>query len=292
MTQHSRKTGVSGEERIRALLELNRTINLGGKAIITLQDSLFTSNEEFNRFASAIEKHFGFARAAGLTGLATAYNATEGKNYSGWIITLEKIANVEEEALDYKSLWQELRFPRVARRVPEFRSGPKQAAQNKIGAYQDNFSIGGGLDLSFNPFTMRQAQLVAEQKKAEVEQQRLGDRIKVLLERYPKIKDIPAELLLSITPDQVNQANQDERDEFYKLQIQKFGSEERIPTDIIQDKNSYILVRKHKKTKDGEKMYYLCLAKIAKDGKTWGSYGTKYFYPKTATRALMDKKID
>lgn len=278
MTQHSRKTQHSGTERIRALLELNRTLKQWGQAIVTFQEGLFSTEEEFNRFVSAIEKHFGFTRNEKLTGLATAYNQAERENFAGWVITLQKTSCVTLQDLKFtKELWDDLRFPRVSREAPEFRTGPKQAAQTKIGAYHDTFSIGDA-SLAFTPATMRQCELVAAQQREAQEQQRLGERIKFLLETYGQIKNIPAELLLSITPDQVDEATQQERDEYYRLQIEKFGSEERIPTDIVGQSNSHILVRRSKKLKDGEKKYYLCLAKVAKDGKNWGPTGTRYFY--------------
>ncbi len=277
MTQHSRKTGHSGEERIRALLELNRTIKQGGRAILTFQEGLFPSVDEFNRFVSAIEKNFGFARCEGLSGLATAYNAVAGEKFAGWVITLEKIQAVNYNDLPIKELWTELRFPRVSREAPEYRMGPKQPAENKIGAYQDTFSIGEAT-LNFIPSTIGQCELVTEYRKEQLEQQRLGERVKELLETYHNIKDIPTELLLSITPEEIDRATQQERDEFYRLQIEKFGSEDQIPTNIVDEKNSYILVRRFKKLKDGEKKYYLCLAKIAKDGKAWAPSGSRYFY--------------
>ena len=277
MTQHSRKTGKSGEERIRALLELNRTIKQGGRAILTFQEGLFPSVDEFNRFVSAIEKNFGFARCEGLSGLATAHNDVAGEKFAGWVITLEKIQAATYNDLPLKELWIELRFPRVSREAPEYRMGPKQPAKNKIGAYQDTFSIGDAT-LNFTPSTIGQCELVTEYRKEQLEQQRLGERVKELLETYENIKDIPAELLLSITPDKIDQANQHERDKFYRILIEKFGSEENIPTNIRANKNSYILIRRCKKLSDGEKMFYLCLAKIGKEGKTWVPMGSRYFY--------------
>lgn len=123
---------------------------------------------------------------------------------------------------------------------------------------------------------MGQCEVVAGYQKHQLEQQRLGERIKVLREKYTNFKDIPPELLLSITAEQVEEATQKERDEFYRLQIKKFGRDDKIPTSVIASRNTHILVRREKRTKSGSR-WYLALAEIAKDGSTRPS-GTKYWY--------------
>jgi SAM-dependent methyltransferase len=276
MTQHSRKRGDSGRERIAALSELNRALKPGGKAILTLQGSLFSSAADFDRFVSTIEQHFGFTRVSKLTGDVTAYNDAESEGYAGWLITLEKTSTLPRIDLNSDELWRGLRFPKVARDVPEYRRPPKAEARKKNGAYQDTFTIGGE-KLRFQTSTMRQCEVDAGHRREHLEHERLGVKVAALLASYGTIKDIPAELLLSITPDDVDRSTQSERNAYYQALIAKFGSEELIPTDLILSRKSHILVRRTKKTKQGERTY-LCLAKLSEDGKRWGSYGPKYFY--------------
>jgi SAM-dependent methyltransferase len=278
MTQHSSsvRRGEGGRERIATLCELNRVLRPGGKAIITLQNSLFHSTADFDRFVSTIEQCFGFARVSKFTGNVTACNDVESESYSGWLITLEKSSSVMRGDLDSDALWSGLRFPKVARDLPEYRKPPKAEAQKKSGAYQDTFVIGGE-ELRFEPSTMQQCEVVAERRRDEIEQERLGAKVAALRASYGSIEQIPAELLLSITPDEIDRSTQNERNDYYKALIARFGSEELIPTDLIPSKGSHILVRRTKKTRDGTRTY-LCMAKVSADGKRWGGYGPKYFF--------------
>jgi SAM-dependent methyltransferase len=275
MTQHSfnDKRQKSGQERIRTLLEISRVLKLGGKAIFSFQESLFSTEEEFNRFVTTIENHFGFRHVNGLTGLATAYNQAESEPYASWIVTFEKMASVTEVDTKSDELRKGLRFPHVSRGFSESRGSSQGAATQKSGAYQDTFSI-DGVDLQFRPSTMVQIEASTAHVLAQAEDARLGQKVHELLERYPNISDIPAELLLSITPQQVTGATQSERDEYYRLLIEKYGSEDNIPTKEITDKNSHILIRRYHKTRGD----YLCLAKLSKDRKSWVGCKTRYFY--------------
>jgi SAM-dependent methyltransferase len=92
MTQHSfnSKREKTGQERIRTLLEINRTLKNGGTAILSFPESLFPSETDFTRFVSTIEHHFGFRRVDGLTGLVKGLNGAESEHYASWIVVLEK----------------------------------------------------------------------------------------------------------------------------------------------------------------------------------------------------------
>jgi superfamily II DNA or RNA helicase len=275
MTQHSsnKKREKTGLERIETLMELNRVLRVGGKAILTFQESLFSNIVDFNKFLFAIEEHFGFKRLENYSGLAQADNNSKSMPYAVWIMTLEKHSALSSVDANSLALWKDLRFPSVSRGFSEHKGKSKGAAENKSGAYQDTFLIGEAA-VRFEPSTMHQIEAAAELKRTEFERKTLGERVQELLRLYPNIGDIAPEMLLSITPRQVSQATQHERDKYYRLLIDKYGSEERIPTEEITSQSSYILIRRTHKTKGD----YLCLAKLGKDGKSWVGFHTRYFY--------------
>jgi superfamily II DNA or RNA helicase len=274
MTKHSKKRGESGKERINAFQELNRVLKVGGYAVITLQLSLFNSQNEFNLFVNTIRDNFGFELEESMTGLASAYNKEQNEKYESWVIVLKKTNEIVNLNLEHDTLWRGLRFPRVALKTPEYRGKHKSIAEEKSGAFQDSFSIGSGLTVTFQPTTLNQIEKEVSRKKNEAEVKRLSDKVNQLLTEYGSIQAIPSELLLSITPEEVDISTQQERDAYHRLLLEKYGSLENIPVEQITSKNSHILIRRTSKKKGD----YLVLAKLIPERNKFEPFRTRYFY--------------
>ena len=276
MTQHSHneKRGASRFERIKTLQELNRVLKIGGNAVLTLQVSLFSNQGQFDCFVGAVEDNFGFELVGQMSGLATAFNKEKGEKYESWIVVLKKVAEAPELDLKQIKLFRALQFPRVTIKNQETNGKSKEIAEHKSGAFQDNFSIGAKRAVKYQSTTMPQLELEAARLSNEFKQKKLSERVAQLLKDYGSIKDIPDELLLSITPEAVSISTQKERDEYYRILLDRYVTVDRIPVEKITSQNSFILIEGDCK-KRGK---YLALAKLNPKTKKFGGCKTKYYY--------------
>ena len=121
---------------------------------------------------------------------------------------------------------------------------------------------------------MPQLELEAARLSNEFKQKKLSERVAQLLKDYGSIKDIPDELLLSITPEAVSISTQKERDEYYRILLDRYVTVDRIPVEKITSQNSFILIEGDCK-KRGK---YLAFAKLNPKTKKFGGCKTKYYY--------------
>ena len=275
LTQHSFKRGDSGLERVKALSELNRVLKLGGHAVLTFQDSLFESEEQFARFSQTIASEFGFAIKAELTGLVAAQRETGQPAFEVWALTLEKVA-ISAPDLASDKLWLNLRFPKIRyhTQAKEFaaRGGKASGSGEASGAYYDSFVL-AQRELEFVPTTPLQQEAESERLEQKKQELRLADRIQELIKDYGQIGEIPEHLLLSISPFQVSQARQEQRDQYFETLLKRYRSIERVPVDQIS-KNSPVIVVRGYAAKKGP---FLCLAQLSDSGNARG-FGRRYFY--------------
>lgn len=108
-------------ERVRVLAEINRVLKTGGHAVLTFPEGTFDP-ESFDRFTQEIEKSFGF-KALNIKGLTYAVDYHPKKRL-GWILTLEKIAEPNMNAVDPRNLIFADDLPRISH-VREEEEGTK-----------------------------------------------------------------------------------------------------------------------------------------------------------------------
>ena len=270
-TKHSNRRGTAGEERIRTFKELSRVLKAGGSAVLTFQEGLFPDEAAFMDFADAVElASFGFRVDRQMTGLGSAADREQGKPFRVWVLTLEKTGDANPVLSD--ELWRRLRFPGLSRPAGEKRRPSHvEPPEEKTGTYHDTFTIGSST-LSYRPTTQHQKEADAAHKKLEHEELQLRRKIEKLLATYGSADAIPDHLLLSITPEKVSRASQMERDLYFDLLIERYGSIEKIPVEEISARSSVIIVRGHNRRGP-----YLCLARLDTAQRSCG-FGKRYFY--------------
>lgn len=90
-------------ERVQVLMEINRVLKTGGKAIITLPEGTFKNNEDaFPAFVDELTRHFGF-RVAGPVGLAYGTDMRPKRKIS-WVIKVEKTGKPDFTGFDITKL--------------------------------------------------------------------------------------------------------------------------------------------------------------------------------------------
>ncbi|MBI2011326.1 methyltransferase domain-containing protein [Candidatus Daviesbacteria bacterium] len=75
-------------ERVKALIEINRVLKMGGSVVLSFPESSF-DEERFRLFAESLTKHFGFTILEEHSGVSYATDIKPFKRI-GWIITVQK----------------------------------------------------------------------------------------------------------------------------------------------------------------------------------------------------------
>ncbi len=278
-TRHNpRKTGsASGKERVKALCEMNRVLKDGGIGIITLPVNTFEDEESFRNFCAVFERCLGFEVVAESSNLAHSIDNESEEPFDVWVLTVRKTGEPRAKEMtdgDWRALC--LTKLKTATSSSIARTFGEDNEHETHGSYHEKFSIGGE-SVTFIPITDEQASFRDERNVEKERYGRIRNRISDLLREYGSMKDIPEEILLSISLEEVASADQHDRDEYFQMLLEHYGSVGRVPTKEISEESPVILIRGESK-----KGSYLCLGRIDGTRKKPCGYGRRYFYEQMA----------
>ncbi len=115
--ENGKAEGVTQNERVKIMLEMNRVLKFGGTTVLTFPESSFDTTT-FERFTKTVASHFGFSI---LEPSGTSY-ATDLKPSKriGWVITLQKIGEPQLSGLQPGNL---AFLSDETKRVSKYRAG-------------------------------------------------------------------------------------------------------------------------------------------------------------------------
>ena len=263
---------IEGKERVKTLSEMHRILRQDGVGVLTFPAKTFPDPSVFHTFCSVFERYLGFDIIQENTGLATSTDH-EDSEFKVWVLTVRKVGNTSVEKMDSMA-WEALAFHKSRTNSSANTSNAQQHTSEKemVGARHSAFIIGSE-KLTFSPFDVDGIKAHEEYQLAKQKYHRLTERLQTLMQKYKSIENIPEEMLLSISLEEVSQSTQEERDEYFNFLVQYYGTLKRVPADEISRESPVILIRG-----ESRKGPFLCLGRI--DGTTNKpcGYGKRYFY--------------
>lgn len=267
---HRRNSG--GDERIQALMKLNRILKKDGIAIIALSPKVFADDEARAAFHAILEK-FGFEIVREHTGHARSTDGEDEEAYEGEIVTLRKKgpARCTPGSLT-KSEWAMLHFVKQKKPTSGTRGKKEreEAPEAPPGAYHAAFAI-GDTSFTYEEHTAKEIDEAASLKIEKREYEKVQSEIERLLQAHGSFDAIPLHKLLAISLEEVAE-NQYARDEYFRALIAKYnGKLDQVPIENISEQSEVILMR----MQHGGRTC-LVLAKLGAKGKR-RPYGRRYF---------------
>ncbi len=274
-TKHNpQKPKKGGEERICALRELNRVLAMGGVTLLALPPHTFKDEEHFLRFCEVLETHFGL-QIQNDTGMAYSADNDDEEPFKSYIATFIKVGEPTKGALPKDAeLALYMGYKRPSNNDREKKPPKTGGTKPPPGSYHERFTIGGKEIAYVTPENDE-----VSKKKHQAEKKRykkVCQNIQRLIDAHGDIEKIPEEELLSISLEELGEAQQRVKDQYFRTLLKKYkGRAQEIPIEEINRESSVVLQRV--KTNKG---WFLCLANIDElTGKVpKGGYGKKYFY--------------
>jgi SAM-dependent methyltransferase len=271
-TRHNPRIS-AGKERINALREMNRILREGGTGVITLPVHVFEDQHIFEEFCRVLESFFGFEIDMNRSGLARSVDNPDEDPFEVYVITVTKTgeAQVSEMSVDD---WSALAFAKLRTSAggKKQSQSPDDDRTKEYGAYHEEFELGSQL-VKFDPLSDDQTNIRDEHHTEKQKHQRLEERIQELTNTHGSMDAIPEELLLSISLEEVNAADQASRDEYFRALLGHYGNIYRVPVEEISATSPVILIRGRSR-----KGPFLCLGRVDGTGKKACGYGRRYFY--------------
>jgi SAM-dependent methyltransferase len=269
------RAGEAGRERINALCEMNRVLKEGGIGILTFPTNAFPDKESFDLFCAVFEQYLGFQIIHESSDFATSMDnqGSEEEPFGVWVLSIKKIGEPKIEEMD-QAAWEALSFTKL-RGGSRANAGTlfgQRDAEEGSGAYHEEFALGGE-SLRFMPTRVDEVEQRDEYQRERDRYGRLHDRLEKLLRDHHSIQEIPDEMLLSISLEEVSESTQSERDEYFRVLLEHYRDINRVPVEDISSESPVILIRN-----ESRRGPFLCLGRIDGTTRKPCGFGRRYFY--------------
>lgn len=277
---NSHKNGVGGEERMRAIHEMNRVLAPGGIAFLALPPFVIQDEKHFAMLCTTMEAYFGFEIIPANTGLATSVDRSDEDRFESYVLTMRKIdAPVKIETLPPEA-WKILNFKKKHRvrksaDLTELNANdPLPKKKSHDASYHSEFVI-GSQHLTFTAASQEAQSAEREHVEAKDKYERVKAGVQRLIAQHGSLHNVPLEKLLAFnTEEQLSAGAQTEKETYFRNLLLKHGSLDAIPMEKIAEVTSEVLVRAQTKKKGP----FVCLARVDGKREKIGMYGKKFFY--------------
>lgn len=282
-----RKSGSGGEERVKAIQEMNRVLSEGGMAFLALPTYVIQDEAQFRMLCSVMEAYFGFEIIPENTGLASSVDHPDEDSFRSYVLTMRKIDEPYKTELLPIEAWKILNFKKkhvvtpAANGFTENGNGAPLSPKKKTpeACYHSEFEIGNNR-LKFSA-TSEEAQTAEKEHVASKEKyHRVKTGVHALITKHGSLQNIPLEKLLAFSgDDDLSAGAQTEKEAYFRTLLAKHGNRlDAVPIEKIAEMTSEILVRAS--TKKGS---FVCLARVDGNREKIGMYGKKFFYEEELT---------